>query len=46
MNCSYGEVVLEGERVELTKQGSELFAARGLAIDDVHIAFVVDAEDY
>jgi hypothetical protein len=37
MNRSNGEVVLEGQSIKLTKQGSELFAARSLPIDDVNI---------
>jgi hypothetical protein len=45
VNCSDGEVVLECERVESTKQGSELSAARRLAIDDVYIAAIVDVEE-
>lgn len=46
MDRSDGEVVLEGKSVELSKQGSELFAARGLSVDDMHVALVVDVEDY
>jgi hypothetical protein len=45
VNRSDGEVVLEGESVELTEQGSEQFAARGLPIDDVNIGAVVNVEE-
>jgi hypothetical protein len=45
MNRLDGEVVVKSESVQLTKQGSELFAARSLPIDDVHIGAVVNVEE-
>jgi hypothetical protein len=44
VNRSDGEVVMEGEGVELTEQGSEQFAARSLPIDDVNVGAVVNVE--
>jgi hypothetical protein len=40
-----GEVVLQGNAVQLTEQTSESFAASGLSVDDVYVGAVVDVEE-
>ena len=41
-----GDVVLARDAVQLTKQAGERFAARRLAVDDVHVGHVVDVEEH
>ncbi len=44
MLSSNGQVVAQGNAVQLTQQASECFTACCLSVDDMHVGAVVDVE--